>query len=153
MERWGIGVNGYYGNATISRDTGPAWTFWLMDLAERFHGLHCRIPLPKFVQNWKVKDGDEECTVKDYYGETMCGVFAILESNVYNFCHKRQRCTSISVDMREAARAFFDGKPPQFWVNSWNNGTEAWLEDEASGDTIAGAKGVFRTSSADKLVD
>jgi hypothetical protein len=150
MERWGIGVNGYYGNATISRDTGPAWTFWLMDLTERFHGLYCRIPLPKFVQNWKIKDGSGEYTVEEYYGETLCGLFAVVESKVYSFCSKRQKSASIDVDMRAAAKAFHDGQPPNWWQKSWDIGTELWLEHEAEGDPMTDS---FRKSSAEKLVE
>lgn len=130
MERWGVGVNGYYGKASIYRDRGSWWTFaleWLVDNTV-YRLPEWEVPFIGRIPVWDKYDG-EWTTIRDYYGVCLsCIVSLLVGLPILNWLHTKRVHRSINVSLEKLIRNWGD-EAPAFWAEQFDEGTETWKED------------------------
>lgn len=148
MERWSVGVNGYFGHATIYRERGPWWAFALEAMAYR---LLCwtpgwrvpfigRIPI---TREW-IDGTKENTTIGDWYGDTLCCWATCAYNEYQTIWWNRYIRRHIDVPLADIIAAWGD-EAPRFWREQWDEGTESW---KRHGPPDASRGKVFRTHDA-----
>lgn len=127
MERWSVAVNGYFGKASVYRDSGPWWTFAVMDVAEFLCDKAPDIRIPLVGRIKIVRDG-EVYTIAEYYGDTLAFWAHMLHNSVFQWAAKKQKVSWGSVPLKDLIVGF-GGDAPSYWKEAWDRGTEQWAED------------------------
>jgi hypothetical protein len=106
MERWSIGLNGYYGVAHVYKEVGPWWVFVLQSLAD---GLCIVVDVATF---------------NTWIGSYFCGY---VHGPMLNFPQRwLQSEASFFIPMKLAMKQM--KQIPKFWADQWDIGTEMWKE-------------------------
>lgn len=125
MTRWSIGVNGYFGVATIYHETGPWWSFLVPDVVSWILSLVPAWRLPDVWMRRRIERDGSSYSWGEWYGNTLAVVTASWINAVYQWGSSKQRHVCLSLPMRDAMEAFAQDTP-LWWWEEWERGTEQW---------------------------
>lgn len=126
MIRWNVGANDVYKEATVYREEGPWWAFFVeksLELLNSFLGWTHRIPLPNLpISKDSMLEGEfleenEVVTLKSYYGNLYYLLRLRVHDPIYEWCWSKYTITSATMDISDV---------PQEWI-PW---VKEWAEDE-----------------------
>lgn len=145
MERWHVGVNGYFGSASIYRQSGPWWSFVIERVMwQASHALHTLIgwiPLPGLLTKRQIVDDGETYTWGEWHGTKLGQLFWLVETPIFDWCVQHRRVVHILLSFQQVRDAFGD-EAPAHWAEDWDEGTKMW--QNAPPDPARGT--VYRTA-------
>lgn len=139
MSRFNVGVNGYYGFATIYQEFGPWWALRLRRLALVLWLPDWTVPL---IGSIRIRRDGERVTVAAYYGDSLSDFACFLVNKIFALTQRYVRERSIDVPLAGLIAAY-GSDAPAYWREEWKRGTKLW---KLQGPPDAGVRTVMRTA-------